>query len=95
MLNILEQFGVREMGFQSAASIHVQTEAKRLAYEDRARYYADPHFAKIPVEWLNSKDYAKERAKLIRWIEFWILCIRARHRAMAIRRTSQWPTRTA
>jgi gamma-glutamyltranspeptidase/glutathione hydrolase len=66
MLNILEQFGVREMGFQSAASIHVQTEAKRLAYEDRARYYADPHFAKIPVEWLNSKDYAKERAKLIR-----------------------------
>ena len=66
MLNILEQFDLREMGFQSAASIHVQTEAKRLAYEDRARYYADPHFAKIPVEWLNSKEYAKERAKLIR-----------------------------
>jgi len=65
MLNILEQFDVREMGFQSAASIHVQTEAKRLAYEDRARYYADPHFAKIPVPWLNSKEYAKERAKLI------------------------------
>ena len=41
-------------------------EAKRLAYEDRARYYADPHFAKIPIEWLNSKEYAKERAKLIR-----------------------------
>jgi gamma-glutamyltranspeptidase/glutathione hydrolase len=66
MLNILETFDLREMGFQSAASIHVQTEAKRLAYEDRARYYADPHFAKIPVEWLNSKDYAKERARLIR-----------------------------
>jgi len=66
MLNILEQFELRGMGFQSAASIHVQTEAKRLAYEDRARYYADPHFAKIPIEWLNSKDYAKERAKLIR-----------------------------
>ncbi len=66
MLNILEQFDLRGMGFQSAASIHVQTEAKRLAYEDRARYYADPHFAKIPVEWLNSKEYAKERAKLIR-----------------------------
>ena len=66
MLNIIEQFDVREMGFQSAASIHVQTEAKRLAYEDRARYYADPHFAKIPVEWLNSKEYAKERAKLIK-----------------------------
>jgi gamma-glutamyltranspeptidase/glutathione hydrolase len=66
MLNILEQFDLRGMGFQSPASIHVQTEAKRLAYEDRARYYADPHFAKIPVEWLNSKEYAKERAKLIR-----------------------------
>jgi gamma-glutamyltranspeptidase/glutathione hydrolase len=65
MLNILEQFEMRELGFQSAASLHVQTEAKRLAYEDRARYYADPHFAKVPIEWLNSKDYAKERAKLI------------------------------
>ena len=65
ILNILEQFDLRQMGFQSPASIHVQTEAKRLAYEDRARYYADPHFAKIPIEWLNSKDYAQERAKLI------------------------------
>ena len=54
------------MGFQSAASIHCQAEAKRLAYEDRARYYADPHFAKIPIEWLKSKAYAAERAKLIK-----------------------------
>ena len=66
MLNILENFDLREMGFQSSAAIHTQVEAKRLAYEDRARYYADPHFAKIPIEWLNSKEYAKERAKLIR-----------------------------
>jgi gamma-glutamyltranspeptidase / glutathione hydrolase len=66
LLNILENFDLRAMGFQSAASIHTQVEAKRLAYEDRARYYADPHFAKIPIEWLNSKEYAKERAKLIR-----------------------------
>ncbi len=66
MLNILENFDLRGMGFQSAASIHAQVEAKRLAYEDRARYYADPHFAKIPIEWLNSKEYAAERAKLIR-----------------------------
>jgi gamma-glutamyltranspeptidase/glutathione hydrolase len=66
MLNILENFDLREMGFQSAASFHTQTEAKRLAYEDRARYYADPHFAKIPIEWLNSKEYAAQRAKLIR-----------------------------
>ena len=66
MLNMISQFDVRGMGFQSAQALHVQIEAKRLAYEDRARYYADPHFAKIPVEWLNSMDYAKERAKLIR-----------------------------
>ena len=66
MLNILESFDLRDMGFQSAASIHAQVEAKRLAYEDRGRYYADPHFAKIPIEWLNSKKYAAERAKLIR-----------------------------
>ena len=66
MLNILENFDLRGMGFQSSASIHAQVEAKRLAYEDRARYYADPHFAKIPIEWLNSKEYAAERAKLIK-----------------------------
>jgi gamma-glutamyltranspeptidase/glutathione hydrolase len=66
MLNILETLDLRSMGFQSAASIHAQVEAKRLAYEDRARYYADPHFAKIPIAWLNSKAYAAERAKLIR-----------------------------
>ena len=66
MLNILEQFDLRSLGFQSAKSLHVQIEAKRLAYEDRARYYADPHFAKIPIDWLNSKDYAKQRAGLIR-----------------------------
>jgi gamma-glutamyltranspeptidase/glutathione hydrolase len=65
MLNIIENFDMRGFGFQSPQSLHVQVEAKRLAYEDRARYYADPHFAKIPIEWLNSKDYAKERAKLI------------------------------
>lgn len=66
ILNILENFDLREMGFQSAAAIQTQVEAKRLAYEDRARYYADPQFAKIPIEWLNSKEYARERAKLIR-----------------------------
>jgi gamma-glutamyltranspeptidase/glutathione hydrolase len=66
MLNILENFDLRGMGFQSSASIHAQVEAKRLAYEDRARYYADPNFAKIPIEWLNSKEYAAERVKLIR-----------------------------
>ena len=66
LLNILEQFDVKAMGFQSAAAIHHAVEAKRLAYEDRGRYFADPDFAKIPLEWLNSKDYAAQRAKLIR-----------------------------
>ena len=65
MLNILEHFDLRGMGFQSAASIHTQVEAKRLAYEDHARYYADPNFAKIPIDWLKSKQYAAQRAKLI------------------------------
>ena len=66
MLNILEHFDMGEAGFQSARALHWSVEAKRLAYEDRARFYADPHFAKVPVEWLISKDYAAERAKLIR-----------------------------
>ncbi len=66
MLNILENFDLRGFGFQSTQSVHVQAEAKRLAFEDRARYYADPHFAKIPIAWLNSKEYAKQRAQLIR-----------------------------
>ncbi|CUS46703.1 MAG: gamma-glutamyltransferase family protein [Pseudomonadota bacterium] len=66
MLNMLEHFDLRGAGFQSPLSIHLQAEAKRLAYEDRARFYADPHFSKVPVEWLISKDYAAERARLIR-----------------------------
>lgn len=66
MLNMIERFDMEGAGFQSPLSIHLQAEAKRLAYEDRARYYADPKFARVPVEWLISKDYARERAKLIR-----------------------------
>jgi gamma-glutamyltranspeptidase/glutathione hydrolase len=66
MLNMIERFDMKAAGFQSALSIHLQAEAKRLAYEDRARYYADPDFAKIPNDWLISKEYAAERAKLIR-----------------------------
>ncbi len=66
MLNMLERFDLAGMGFLSTASLHHQIEAKRLAFEDRARYYADPAFAQIPIEWLISKDYAAERAALIR-----------------------------
>ncbi|HEU4624577.1 MAG TPA: gamma-glutamyltransferase [Steroidobacteraceae bacterium] len=66
ILNIMETFDARAMGFQSAAWIHHCVEAKRLAFEDRARYYADPDFVRTPIEWLNSKEYARERAKLIK-----------------------------
>src|SRR3569833_987295 len=66
LLNILETFDVQKMGFQSAAAIHHAVEAKRLAFEDRARFIANPDFSKTPIEWLNSKEYARERAKLIK-----------------------------
>jgi gamma-glutamyltranspeptidase/glutathione hydrolase len=66
ILNMLERFDIRGAGFQSALAIHLGAEAKRLAYEDRARWYGDPNFSKVPVEWLISKAYAAERAKLIR-----------------------------
>ena len=66
MLNILERFDLKGAGFQSPLSIHLQVEAKRLAYEDRARFYADPDFARIPTDWLVSKAYAAERAALVR-----------------------------
>ncbi len=66
MLNILEGFDLRKMGFQSADAFHVMIEAKKLAFEDRAKFYADPAFAKIPLKGLLSKEYASERRKLIR-----------------------------
>jgi gamma-glutamyltranspeptidase/glutathione hydrolase len=66
ILNMLELFDMKGLGFQSTASLHTQIEAKRLAFEDRARYFADPDFAKAPIDWLISKAYAADRAKLIR-----------------------------
>jgi gamma-glutamyltranspeptidase/glutathione hydrolase len=65
MLNILEGYDIQSMGFGSAEYLHVLTEAKKLAFEDRAKYYADPAFNEIPVDWLVSKEYAAERRKLI------------------------------
>jgi gamma-glutamyltranspeptidase/glutathione hydrolase len=65
ILNILEGFDIASMGFGSAEYIHVFTEAKKLAYEDRAKYYADPVFSTVPVTQLLSKRYAAERRKLI------------------------------
>jgi len=65
MLNILEGYDIASMGFGSAEYMHLFTEAKKLAFEDRARYYADPAFSKIPISQLISKKYAAERRKLI------------------------------
>jgi gamma-glutamyltranspeptidase / glutathione hydrolase len=65
ILNILELYDIQKMGFGSAEYIHLFTEAKKLAFEDRAKYYADMEFAKVPVQELISKQYAKERNNLI------------------------------
>ena len=65
ILNILEGYDIAAMGFGSKAYIHAFTEAKKLAFEDRAKYYADPAFNDIPVEQLVSKEYAAERRVLI------------------------------
>ncbi|MDO8541916.1 MAG: gamma-glutamyltransferase [Opitutaceae bacterium] len=65
MLNILEGFDLRRMGYNSPDALHVQIEAKKLAFEDRAKFYADPEFARIPLPGLLSKGYAAERRKLI------------------------------
>ena len=62
MLNIIEQFDFSEIEYGSPEHIHIVTEAKKLAFEDRAKYYADMDFAKVPVEELISKSYGKERA---------------------------------
>ena len=65
MLNIIEQFPIAEYGYGSVEHIHIVTEAKKLAFEDRAKYYADPIFVDIPLQWLLSKDYAQQRANEI------------------------------
>ena len=64
-LNILEGFDLKAMGHNSADYLHVHAEAKKLAFEDRARFYADPDFFKAPLDRLLSKEYAAERRKLI------------------------------
>jgi gamma-glutamyltranspeptidase/glutathione hydrolase len=65
MLNLLEGFDLRSMGHNSAAYLHHLVEAKKLAFEDRARYYADPAMSPVPVEELISKNYADQRRTLI------------------------------
>ena len=65
ILNLLEPYDLKAMGPQSAESLHLMIEAKKLAYEDRAKFYADPEFARVPVAELVSKAYAARRGKLI------------------------------
>ncbi len=65
ILNILEGFDLRAMGRNSPETLHAMIEAKKIAWADRAKFYADPAFAKIPLAGLLSKSYATERRKLI------------------------------
>lgn len=65
MLQILEAYDLASMGWDSAEYLHLFTEAKKLAFEDRARYYADPDFAGLDLERLLSDEYAAERRTLI------------------------------
>jgi len=65
MLNLIEPFDVRAMGPGSADWLQLFIETKRLAYADRARYYTDPDFARVPVSQLISKEYAQSRHGLI------------------------------
>jgi gamma-glutamyltranspeptidase / glutathione hydrolase len=65
MLNIMEQFSPAKAGPLSAEELHKRIEAMKLAYADLAKYNGDPHFVKVPVAGLLSKEYAKQRAQLI------------------------------
>jgi gamma-glutamyltranspeptidase/glutathione hydrolase len=65
MLNIMENFPLKDYGHNSAAALHVMIEAKKLAYADMARYVGDPRFGPVPVAQMLSKDLAKQRAGLI------------------------------
>ena len=65
ILNIMEQYDLSQMTHDSAEYVHLFTEAKKVVFEDRAKFYADPAFNQIPVAALISKKYAQKRATLI------------------------------
>lgn len=65
MLNILEGFNLKELGFSSAETLHLLIETKKIVFEDRAKHYADPAFHDIPYETLLSKEYGEIRRALI------------------------------
>jgi gamma-glutamyltranspeptidase/glutathione hydrolase len=64
ILNILEPYDIASMGFGSEEYMHLFIEAKKLAFEDRAKFYSDPDFNEIPIQQLISKEYAEERQKV-------------------------------
>ena len=64
-LNMVEQFDLKSLGCSTAESIHMMVEAKKLAFIDREAYMADPDHVDVPTQGLISKEYARERAKLI------------------------------
>jgi len=66
MLNLMEQFPLRQHGLHSADALHLMIEAKKLAYADMLRYVGDSRFCDVPLDALLDKSYAKERARLIR-----------------------------
>lgn len=65
ILNILEGYDIGSMNYYCPEYIHLFIEAKKLAYEDRAKYYADMDFSPVPLEGLLSKEYAAQRRQLI------------------------------
>jgi gamma-glutamyltranspeptidase/glutathione hydrolase len=65
ILNILEGYDLARLGFGSAEALHLMIEAKKLAFDDAARFYADPDFVNVPVARLISKGYAAERRSFI------------------------------
>lgn len=65
MLNVMERFPIAEYGFHSARAMHVEIEAKKLAYADLLRYIGDPKFSTLPVDQLMSAANADARAKLV------------------------------
>ena len=65
MLKVLEGFNFSEIDFGSSEHLHLFTEAKKLAFEDRAKFYADMAFAKVPIKTLLSDAYADQRRALI------------------------------
>ena len=68
-LNMLECFDLRALGFNTAPYIHLVSEVLKLAFADREAYYGDPKFTHVPADLLLSKDYARERARLLNTVK--------------------------